>query len=550
MLLQQSVHDVYVENYLASLSDCPRALTAYMLFKYKEHKQLVELEFNPLHYNSINDAADSLAATKFLSKATFLDCLKVDKRAVALEKFFEAEEKCRKTNLRLKGEIPPSYARYISIAARKIDIILGDIDPEELVNSCNWGPGATTAIKRRNATAPTKYQSETSISKMCHDFVAPWIDVAYPLWKVRERLTISGSSKIVTVPKNAKTDRTIAIEPGINLWFQKGIGSIIRRKLSRHGIDLAHQNHNQERARIGSKFNQLATIDFTSASDTISIECVRTLLPPRWFLVLSLLRSHVSDLDGKPVLLEKFSSMGNGFTFELETLIFYSLAIAICEANGINGSVSVYGDDVVLPSKAVDEYRTLCEFLGFSVNESKSYSSSPYRESCGDHYWNGVNIKPIYQKEPLNGKAAILKAANNVRRYAHRRNTFGCDHRFRSCWQFLTLSLGKRVPEISEGYGDLGLVLDLSDTKNVKKAKNGLEGFYTKLAAPIALSYWIEHEGLLLSKLKPIGGLQDFDPLKFLDPVGLGNNIPLPMRQRYAMVRILIPRWHDLGPWV
>lgn len=547
------LQDSYILEFYESLN-CARSLTAAILFRHSEFSQLVNLEFNPLHYNDVRSARDSLAATKFLSKATFLRT-NIDLRAAAIDSFLAAEQACKSTNSRI---MTSSYSNEylvlscISIAKYKIGQILGSIDPDDFVNSCNWGPGATTSLPRRVSTQPKKYDSESHITREAYDFVKNWFDVAYPSWKAK--MSIWNYAKVVTVPKNAKTDRTIAIEPGLNLWFQKGIGSIIRRKLRRHGIDLNSQSHNQRLSRIGSKFNALSTIDFSAASDTISKRLVEELLPRDWFLLLDCFRSKAVMLDGKPIVLEKFSSMGNGFTFELESLIFFALAWALTRLRDVEGSISVFGDDVIIPTQVADEYAVLCDNLGFTVNVKKSYSSSYYRESCGSHYWNGVDIKPIFQKESLNGPAAVCKAANNVRRLAHRRNTYGCDRRLLRCFQLLTNALGSSFPRISDGYGDAGIIENIDGPGVVfSRPKHFIEGFIVKCYVPIAATQWQESYGVLLASLRGMG----FDPLEETWSLqGLrirqehGNNVTLPLRTKMSRKRILIPVWADLGPWL
>jgi len=544
-----TLQDVYILEYYNSL-DCPRSLTCWLLYKNREHDQLVTLEWLPENYGTLQDAADSLAATKFLSKAKFLSTT-FDKRKIALEKFIEAENHCKETNRRISVRRfnNPLTEVVLSYAARKIDIVLGSFNAEEFVDSCNWGPGATTLIKRNNASSPLKFEIESRISRKAYDFVEPWFRAAYPNWD--PKFEINGLAKIVTVPKDAKTDRTIAIEPGLNLWFQKGIGSMIRSRLKRVGIDLNDQSYNQEFARIGSKFNQLATIDFSSASDMISRRLVEEIIPYEWFQLLDTFRSCCGLFDENKVIYHKFSSMGNGYTFELESLIFYAVAFACCEVLKLEDrTLSVYGDDVVIPCKAVDLFASVTADLGFIVNKKKSYSNSYYRESCGEHFWNGSRIKPIFQKEPLNGKTQVLKSANSVRRYAHRRNNIGCDRRFLRCWQVLSDFLGTHVPKISDGYGDLGLVVNRDEAEPLIRAKHGYEGYHVRLWAPLAVNKLFSEHGLMLSKLKSIGRRRDFDVMKLLDPVGEGNEVPLPGRVRHAKVRVLIPRWHDLGDWV
>jgi len=194
----------------------------------------------------------------------------------------------------------------------------------------------------------------------------------------------------------------IAIEPGINLWFQKALGSMIRRRLARFGIDLNDQSRNQSLAYLSSIDGSLATVDFSSASDSISLEVVRELLPPRWFQILDIVRSKVGrKSDGTIVRWNKFSSMGNGFTFELESLIFFAAASAVQEYLHLDGEISVFGDDVILDVRGYPMFAEYSAFLGFRVNLQKSFSSGGFRESCGSHYFSGVDCKPVFLKERL-----------------------------------------------------------------------------------------------------------------------------------------------------
>lgn len=545
-----SLLDDYIYQYLKAL-DCPRSLTCWLLYSNNEHKALSELAFDPHFYNEFQQARDSLAATKFLSKAKFLKTGN-DLKGIAIEKFFEAEQICKETNRRLYRSTFESLLTEDAIlrAAAKIEYILGNFCPDELLDACNWGPGATTLIKRREATHPKKYDLDGRITSEAYDFVAPWFRMAYPLWDVK--FEICGASKIVTVPKDAKSDRTIAIEPGLNLWFQKGVGTLIRKRLKRIGIDLNYQRINQEKSRLASLFNDTATVDFSMASDTISKALVERLLPSRWLSLMQAFRSSYGTLEGQIVYFEKFSSMGNGFTFELESLIFYSLACAICEIRGVSyKDVSIYGDDLIIPSSTFDIFSIVVKDLGFTVNKSKSYFSSYYRESCGSHYWDGRDIKPIFQKETLDAKVEILRAANAVRRQAHNRNNHcGCDSRLRRCWSVLVRALGTSVPMISDGYGDLGLIVNLDELKSPpSRAKHECEGYRIRVWATLAHKITCESNGMLLFKLRSMGTSEIFDPLNIDDVSSIGNNIPIPCRTRLARVSLSIPRWYDLGYW-
>lgn len=549
-----ALHDVYIVEFFESL-DCPRALTCWLLYTHGEHKQLADLDFNPYFYIDFCHARDSLAATKFLSKATFLKTGN-DLEKVALDGFFLAEAICKETNQRIRGsrfENPLTSSILMSMGF-KISNILGRIDADEFIDSCNWGPGSTTLLRRSVATHPNKFAVERRITAEAYEFVRPWFHLAYPSWDMM--FEINGLSKIVTVPKNAKTDRVIAIEPGINLWFQKGIGAVIRKRLKYNGVDLNDQGVNQKRARLGSLTNRLATVDFSMASDTIAYALVEEILPRDWFGLLRAFRTSSGSVGKDAHHFYKFSSMGNGFTFELESLIFYSLAVACCDYLGVDSiGTSVFGDDVVLPSVVYDLFCEISKDLGFTVNRSKSYSSSDYRESCGSYYWRGTSIKPIYHKVSFDGQLSVVKSANALRLFSYDREYPYCDRRFEQLWTKLVGYLGIKFPRVPRSFGDLGIIDSFDNTADYRTpAMNGYEGYFIKIHAVRAVESDFFGKGLLLSKLKALGSRSELIEVNYLEQFSSrhsgGNSIPLPGQIRYVKKRVLIQQWDEIGPWV
>ena len=131
-----------IQAFLKSLG-CARALTVSLLLKYHEYEQICDLVFNPLDYNDVASARDSLCATSFLSKYPYFP-QKVDPKQVALEKLRECEEKCRITNIRFvdRNFTPVDAARMFRMQ-RKIELILGDLQIDKIVDMSGWGPGVT-----------------------------------------------------------------------------------------------------------------------------------------------------------------------------------------------------------------------------------------------------------------------------------------------------------------------------------------------------------------------------------------------------------------------
>jgi len=525
-----------IKAYLSAL-DCPRALTAWLLFCNNEHDQLSQLETKVADYCHFTDFKNAYAATSYLSKSRFLNT-SFNKRDVALAKFAEAESACALINRRGYRilDFHPGAEWIHNEAVRKIDRLLGEFEPEEMVSLGNWGPG-NTILTKRDTSSVNKFRNENGTTRPLYDLMGGLYALVYPTWDLSKQ-QIQNSSKVVTVPKNSKTDRTIAIEPGLNLWFQKAIGSMIRRRLRRVGIDLNNQSHNQRLSKMASKFGHLATIDLKAASDTIAIKTVESLLPARWFNVLDILRSRSYVLNGVVSRYEKFSSMGNGFTFELESLIFWALSSACCNYLRLtNPIVSVYGDDIIIPVEAVSLLQITLAFYGFSVNEQKSFSSGPFRESCGAHWYEGKDVKPIFLKEDIVTESDIYKAANSIRRYSIIKGLSFCDRRFKFCWHLL-VKMVRKPCMISEGYGDGGFIVNFDEAMPVK-ARHGVEGYFARSLVTVPISYQSDDHAVLLARLHD--GSRE---------MSYGNMTNLRGRTRIVRKRLFVRQWCNLGPWI
>lgn len=346
----------------------------------------------------------------------------IDRRAVARQKFREAEELNRQTNeiFRLREEglfcFAPPVERVFYAAQRKISRILGDV-PEFDDLKFRFGPGATTQVKRRIASARRKLSQTFACSEDLIPLVRDVLE-AVPSWlpdgdrEGRSSVPVEiHDGKLVFVRKNYKTDRSVVVEPFLNGFVQLGICDFLSDRLRRSGIDISDQRPNQVLAREGSITGALATLDLSSASDTIASGLVIELLPFDWYDFLSYFRTgRVRDGDST-IELQMFSSMGNGFTFPLETLIFYALAKAAVEEKGDDGTVRAFGDDIIVPSNSFDFVVEVLRCAGFIPNITKSFSSGPFRESCGADYLSGINIRPCYQKQALVG-ADLFKLHN------------------------------------------------------------------------------------------------------------------------------------------
>jgi hypothetical protein len=260
---------------------------------------------------------------------------------------------------------------------------------------------------------------------------------------------------LFTVPKKTDIDRCACKEPEFNMYLQKGVGDHIRRRLRKFGINLNDQSKNRNLAQVGSLTGDLCTLDLSSASDTITIEAVRTLLPDDWFSYLNCIRSPFVKVRGEYHRTEMFSSMGNGFTFELESLLFWALTRTACYFENIPGVVSIYGDDIICPTGAYDAVTWILSEFGFSVNEDKSHNTGLFRESCGGHFLLGDDVTPFYLKRRPTHLTDLVRVCNQFRRWA---TTGGVRKYEHAATYNLWLNLAMHVP--SEFWGGYDLARD------------------------------------------------------------------------------------------
>lgn len=373
------------------------------------------------------DVEDYRGATQIqalFSKNADLD-LGFNPLKAGVEAAIAAELQCRRVN-EYFGQTCPlgGVAVAIALARRKIRRVLGKVPTLDQLRF-RFGPGASTTVKRADAC----FENKLATPLVCSEEMLPVVSEVLreiPLWaryhtetplseiagqcEVSSCNIVIDTAKLIFVEKNAKTHRPICVEPLLNGFVQLGIGGYLKQRLRVHAKqDLSDQGRNQVLARFGSIFGDIATIDLSSASDTLAFSVVFDLLPEEWVDLLASFRTGHFEYGGREYELEKFSSMGNGYTFELESLIFWALSSACTEICGEDQDmVSVYGDDIIVPTKAVDLLMATLTWCGFNLNREKSFWTGSFRESCGADYLAGVSVRPCFKKARLSPQWLVV----------------------------------------------------------------------------------------------------------------------------------------------
>jgi hypothetical protein len=380
-----------------------------------------------------------------------------ERQQAAYDKFKLFERRCKLFNDGLHSELSWSDNEWtvdvFTYIAAFLKRLLGFSLPneEQLTEWSRHGPGTSLGMKEGKTSVYHKYSDwpytctndayglavaaiegdERWFGALQNSYRERYgIPIQYPLnmkmfWA--RVITIVDGNTITFVPKDAMIDRTIAIEPTLNLWLQLGVDGYMRRRLKRWGIDLDTQAKNQEYARLGSLDNTddpFVTLDLEGASDSICLKLLKLVLPDEWYQYLCRIRSKVGSYRDETFVYSKVSSMGNGFTFALESALFSSIIWAVKKADGLEANfddVCVYGDDIIVRRSIAYKVIELLRLCGFTINSSKSFLFGKVRESCGADWFQGTPCRPVYIKKFPSSVMDLWSDVNRLQRLLYLR---------------------------------------------------------------------------------------------------------------------------------
>lgn len=405
-------------------TDTPQSRQAKHLLREGRLAELSQLTHAPSDFQTYTEYFEYVQVRDILRK---LEIDNPDGQEAAEESFLACEAQCFESNWFLSRLSDNSaYRGLLEEASRLCSEVLGKV-PNELRG--RHGPGAVFNTVRNQTTGADKMQEVPTRTRDADIFLYHWRETAWGRGNSARRLpepSVVRGNRFTTVPKDLTKRRGICIEPSLNVFYQLAVGRHIRGRLKLvAGIDLegGQMVHRQRAAE--ATLRDEATLDLSNASDTLCEELVKILIPSEWYELLSSLRSSHTLFKGAWYRLEKFSSMGNGFTFELETLCFWALIRATL---GPSATVLVYGDDIIVPSAGFPAVVEVLKLSGFTPNPKKSFSEGPFRESCGGDYFWGVDVRPHFQKRLPHEPESIISLSNGLYRSLRK---LPCDHPFR-----------------------------------------------------------------------------------------------------------------------
>lgn len=228
--------------------------------------------------------------------------------------------------------------------------------------------------------------------------------------------------KMTSVPKDRNKRRLIGVEHCLMQFIQQSLADGMRaspwfRRWTTLHSQADHigfpqdaeemgryiQQNNAARAHVQKTLSgsskhprEYCTVDLSDASDRIPLSLVEYLLPS-WYPHLAVASSAYANVNGSLHPLGMIATMGDGFCFELETLIFHivaSLSGRIYDESGgftarrleyYADQCRVYGDDIIIPAEWFTCFEHLCSLLGWVISYHKTGRTPEFLETCGTY---------------------------------------------------------------------------------------------------------------------------------------------------------------------
>jgi hypothetical protein len=221
------------------------------------------------------------------------------------------------------------------------------------------------------------------------------------------------TSRFKFVPKTNNKARGICIEENEVQWLQQALRSALVERIESHPITKGYVNFtsqqiNRDLALNASQTGHLATLDMSSASDRISRRLVSYLFGGTGTLLDYILACSTETIELPEVRglnfvdelpISKIAPMGSAICFPIMALTHFALIKAILEFSTVPrdkiADIYVYGDDIIVNRECVQAVYDFLPLYGMKFNETKSFSQSLFRESCGLHAYEGYEVTPV-----------------------------------------------------------------------------------------------------------------------------------------------------------
>lgn len=322
--------------------------------------------------------------TQFIQRMTFVDTSFMDQDQI--DSYLSLEESMR------SWEYPETTLDCLRFIVTRWfrDFELDGLQPY-------FSNGATRETRRGEGVSSKVFKGVRTIPLVLADTL---ISYDSPYYKDCFSLSEKPRAVFQTVPKSIKKRRGISFEPVVHQYYQSALFLGFKAYFETHpsiGVRLEDQDTSRNLALEGSFDCSYSTIDLSSASDTVTWKLVKEIFRdlPDILRYMEYTRTEAVEIDGQVVKMEKYAPMGSTMCFPMECTVFAAIASYACHLSGIPQLYRVYGDDIVIDSRAYGACCDLLKDLHFSVNQDKSFGpTSHFLEACGIECYRGHDVTP------------------------------------------------------------------------------------------------------------------------------------------------------------
>jgi hypothetical protein len=319
----------------------------------------------------------------------------------------------------------PRLAKLLGVAQEVADRVaasFGYLDPFAI--KCKHGPRAVSDLKY----GADKYSFPTWSQRLEAYFPCDHHSVhnaeLFAQWSDAEsghmgREPKEAPAKLIAVPKTQKGPRLIASEPTSHMWIQQGVwrylDDSVHSSLLRHAVNFHDQMPSRLAAQKASNDASFATVDLKSASDRLTLWTVERVFRANESLLQAFAACRTlwvrapksTDSQQRSVVLKKFANQGSALTFPVQSIVYamfciaatmYARSIKVTSRNilKVSKEITVFGDDLILPTHALPYLELLLKHNQLKVNTAKTHYNGNFAESCGFRGFKGVDVTPTY----------------------------------------------------------------------------------------------------------------------------------------------------------
>jgi len=328
----------------------------------------------------------------------------------------QLETDCLQSFADFQSELrPPEISSVTYLVLRKarsiIKSILGEFSITELNQNVRFGKRANVGVPYSNSYLDVKMETLTGScdhKEWFNQYLAE-DDLLRHICTGKSYKHALSSTPIdcltaTAVPKSWKSHRIVMPDTVLGACYSAALGDMVSDRLAKVGLNIRYlQSRHARIVRKASEHMKVVTLDMSKASDLFTAELVNRLLPRKWYNAAKFGRISNVKVGDQTLHLRSFMAMGIGFTFPLQTLMFYAVLKSIALLVGKKGRISVYGDDCIYPTSMHKYVLSIFPKIGFRINQDKTFSDLPFRESCGEDSYKGVDVRPFQPELEFSG---------------------------------------------------------------------------------------------------------------------------------------------------